>query len=973
MATRNAAPPGYPRQGQGGVTHLAAALLGRQTAFPIPSSPAHSGSQPRLRLPQLPTAGELRKQSEARGSARPRRPRAARCTSSSYSQPPASPGALPSPQLPVLPPTIVQAAPAAHPVRAAPGPPDSARGDLADADIDHDAQGFDKLQRTLGWVVAKVEESRKRHGGRRSGTTLSEAWDEVSHWLARYFDDAEVTASAQCISDIIVGSKSDTASFSQPCNPQAYHACMGLEHLLRAAVRAHPGLAPLATMIREDLHACLYCTSAPVPPAPFGGDEVVLAPKQLLAPFQGRRTYFQAVRMLSKRLGAQKGDMMAAGQMHSRAVGGVERVALYWKRHLTGVILRGWRTHILRTKEQAAAREVAAELQRVKAELAQVQQDALRRIAAAEHRRKKAEEQHAKLKHETDALTNATLSERDKVQKYQQEISDLREQLLQVQEEVRTRRLEAAEEFRQLANALKVAQKMLVGSTFEKEQRKRVKSLLDRPAVDSQSLMDWVNLCITEEMKDRKIRGAPDTAELFLSDFCQGARAVRTYWVVLAFMSPYHVKDDELRKALRGHDMILIAERLLLKLEEMGIATTVRREDLVGDSNPEQHEVFVSELFSRFSGAAKGTVEFRGREQRASSLIPEDDDEPHPTAQELVQSVREDNAATAVWFGVANKIQKTVWNRVSDVMKTGNSATLSAAEQKDYPAYTELRGGGEAVTDLFDEDEEAPQGMQQEVAEVEELLQRFYRKLRKVFAFYAGMDGSKGNLSLDEFWRMVSDARIADKTFTREALRKIFTVLGSTALPSEPGEAVGSLDPEMWIAALLRIATAKFKKSLGTTADKLRLLLEKHLLMYCCGGEGDDFKQQMYQSTVQEILARNKPKLKKIFKHYSSQDKQGFTQEVHEMSQQDFMRMIREINALDATLTFHALEAMFRQMLNETTTNMLYHEFLEAVCGVAVYKFPNPFTPLPQKLHSFLEQWMFPQLSRKIKITATCA
>lgn len=156
---------------------------------------------------------------------------------------------------------------------------------------------------------------------------------------------------------------------------------------------------------------------------------------------------------------------------------------------------------------------------------------------------------------------------------------------------------------------------------FQRRQREQYTSLLDDSAEsDTITLLKWVNQLVDDELTAREgdlPAGLPRAADLRLRDFCQGFRALRTYWTLLAAMSPGHVSDEELVRALDGKDGDIAghAKRLLAKAAEMGISGGgVTAEDLLADvATAEQHEAFISGLFSRFCGAGSMEVQFRPR------------------------------------------------------------------------------------------------------------------------------------------------------------------------------------------------------------------------------------------------------------------------------------------------------------------------------------------------------------------------
>eukprot|EP00756_Hemistasia_phaeocysticola_P048005 Hpha_TRINITY_DN22455_c0_g1::TRINITY_DN22455_c0_g1_i1::g.94931::m.94931 len=859
-------------------------------------------------------------------------------------------------------------------------------------------QGFDKLQRTLGWVVARVERSRKERGGE----SLNAAWDEVAYWLERYFDNKEIAVTSQRLC-ALRSSLEESSDLSQPNNQQAYLACMGLDHLLRSAVRAHPPLTELAGTVRSDLHAAIFCSKAPVAPAPLTV-ELAFSPEALIAPFQGRRTYFQACGVLSQRLTGERKDRAHAGEMYSKAAGGVERVVKYWKRHVCGVILRGWRAHVKHAREQNAARELRFELQRVQSQLTQERNEAKRRVAAAELRRKRAEEQHAKLRHETDTVSHGAILERNKCVKLQQEVAELQAQLREVRRDAEEYRRVSQFKYIQVVDALRETGVFVAGPPFERVNRKRFGGLLGQDKTHMRSLIDWVNLCTKHVLDTRKVDGAPSEKDVTLRDFSGGPEVLKAYWCVLAAVSPGHVSDSELAQGLKGKDFGQVAQSLLDKLNELEIRAPVQREDLLGlagDSLSEQHELLVASIFSRFCDRPLGSnVVFQEAEShikaerekkleaervRQSSGCWEDvldleDDEPEepppPEPEEVISELHRNMRTSTAWSRFGTVVRDTTLARAADLIRKGGSLALTPEEQRQQTEYTEIEPA--IIKTLLstddgseDEDEErVAETVEREVADCGSILFTKYKKLRKIYIHYAGNDNV--SMTNEEFWCLLSDARLIEKGFSREALQKaVAAALQQTESLSSVEDA---LPPRRWVAVLVSLSAARFKKTEGSIADKLIQLLEKHLLLFCCHAEAEQFRSQVYVGAVQEILSKNRAKLKKVFKHYGSAPESGgfFVKDATEMQQTEFIRMTQEVGALDAALTNHALDGVLKSRASVGEGGpLMFHEYLELICAVVAFKYPNPFIPLHQKLSRFLDTVLFPPLARKLKFAAT--
>eukprot|EP01062_Namystynia_karyoxenos_P032518 TRINITY_DN2398_c2_g1_i1.p1 TRINITY_DN2398_c2_g1~~TRINITY_DN2398_c2_g1_i1.p1 ORF type:complete len:584 (+),score=243.71 TRINITY_DN2398_c2_g1_i1:1679-3430(+) len=567
------------------------------------------------------------------------------------------------------------------------------------------------------------------------------------------------------------------------------------------------------------------------------------------------------------------------------------------------------------------------------------------------------------------------MKHKDELRAMQEQIDAAKAALAEVEDQCEQRVQAERDRTAKVAAVLGRVQARLQGSSYENDRRARFAHLLERAQIDLPAVLEWVNASIQDELemrvkffaKERKWKKNPYAEmDLRLTDLTQGGKALDHFWMLLANLSPAHVPDDMLLRNISETDHVAKAKRLLVMIEELGMLPGVDAVSLVQENCAEHQELLITTLFNRFCGATPALVEFKQREgvAEAAPVAPVDVDhwiargvEGYDKEQEQVNKQR------TLWGKVAKKATIQVMTKVTELMKTGTSQGMSTDEQQDYDKFTSLSASRDRLPkEVTDED----------VEEIQEILRSNFRKLRKVFLRYAGADA---DMSLDEFWRMASDARIPDKAFSREQLSKVFEASNTGDDPSDV-----QLEGAEWVVSLIHTALVKLKKAPGTAAEKVMQLLERHVFLYCAA-ETDEFKVQIYQPTVQDVLQRHKGNLKRVFRYYASLDggqgpaaAAGDTAGVAELSPAEFRKMVRDTDLIDGVCTFQALDSLFTELQGDLSvrggSGMLYHEFAEMVCGVAVFKYPLPTLPMHMKLHQFLTLNLFPKLQSKLRLGA---
>ncbi|KAJ9461357.1 hypothetical protein DIPPA_21216 [Diplonema papillatum] len=348
----------------------------------------------------------------------------------------------------------------------------------------------------------------------------------------------------------------------------------------------------------------------------------------------------------------------------------------------------------------------------------------------------------------------------------------------------------------------------------------------------------------------------------------------------------------------------------------------------------------LAELHHLAVGSTGRAAEAGGAEPRVAASLFDDE----RTAQALVRQLRE-----AVSRGPSTQGPAEEW---------------TAAELRDLDQFTKLGPAGVALSD----------GNAEEVADVEAMCAKHYRRLRDTYLCYAvgrGESADDATLSENEFWRMVIDARVIEGGYTRRTLRELFKAVFPRVTDPEQGDTKScALTPSDWIVALLRVAEGKFSRKYGPAgtgglAGCFAELLDYHVLLFCCEEEAGAFKAAIYRPAVQRVVLQEHAKLERLFQSFAGSLRdcgQSARPQLYEMSRAELTLLLQDMRWLDGVACSeaavdHLCASLMCFMGGEP---LLFHQFLEVACGLAGFKHPPPHVPLHVKLEKFICEFVDP-------------
>ena len=555
---------------------------------------------------------------------------------------------------------------------------------IASPDYQTECEGFDQLQETLNAAV---------HTAHSNGTSLGESFTLISDWLSRFYGEADIRTMGISLSKYLSDTILQTRKYQLPCNPRCYAVCVVLDFILCCTARTYFFLTPLIEDVRKEIYSLIFFNPDVDSISEFNnkfeanGQLSSQNQSTYVGTFKDKKTYFQACRMLSKSLCSKGISLSEAESSKDKVAGSMERIAKYWKSHLLRVLFRGWRHAIQtqkttqRTNDRVSVLE--KEVTNLEARISYLQRTVSQQ--KTEHQTKE-----TMLKKHVDAQAEKIICDRDEKRCLKKEAEAMLSNHQTTVSNLKLKLDKKREKHKKLIEMIDEVRVKLTGSEYEANLRSDFKELLEDNNSDPATLLLWCN---------RMLHYSKSYDVIYeIHDFCSGSKSILSYWMLLSVMSPKHVPRQQLKKALANPNPNTNTISLIKKTEEMGIQHGLVADDLLGDPCAEQHELFITSLFSRFCGASPPTVEFgipEVKPDKNALTLPKSTEEVSPTVCDsdsdrgevnssedspvvsIINSINQNRKTAEQWSNVASKIQQTVLTRVTVAMKTGMSLPQS--------------------------------------------------------------------------------------------------------------------------------------------------------------------------------------------------------------------------------------------------------------------------------------------------------
>eukprot|EP00756_Hemistasia_phaeocysticola_P004924 Hpha_TRINITY_DN13078_c0_g1::TRINITY_DN13078_c0_g1_i2::g.69173::m.69173 len=903
-----------------------------------------------------------------------------------------------------------------------------------------ESRSFERVSRELRKVM-QIEASEAAKDG-----DMGVAWAGVSRTLVNYAGAPDAKGLAEQLTSILDKAQIYATPTPHPDTKKCPWVCAALEQLLALLCRYHTELTDVCERVLSNTIAMVLARPPPNRPlrhtateekgkrrpsqsprrkSGVGNEEVgnggqpvsILKAdskevrRAAVAPYRARPPFFEVVNRLQQKLHV-KGDALEELTIAQRAkrLKVVGKVAMWWEVAYLRVVFKAWRG----LKDQENIEVIKQELHD---KVAAAKKD--QRAMAIEN----AQRFRSVMKHQqqTEARLKKALEEGDSVlelrgrlfaQKKQFESleKNIKERIFEETTKERAARKAAVEAMDGMRHALQ-SLLLSIDSPRDRIHRHALKDVVMLPFTETEiplhrRLLKWAQQMISHHVRDKGGSAIPG-----LLDFVRGGEiAIQALWTLLAAIHPGEM-DEELD--FRGEDtfasaerMYKSAERLLEKSKEFGVITGAVAADLVdGATAAEGRLSFVAALFWRFcltpnwpSEETEAELELRREEPLAPTVLIE-------RAGKYTTDVKE-------WKPVAAETMEEVLRKLLRHLRSGEGASLSMEEEADKPLYTLPQDTIDLLTHYG------------ALEAVQDLLMDNFRRLRRIYLHYAGQNGQMG---VDEFWRMFVDARVPGDASTRRAVADI--VEGASPSP-DISDSERKMLPGEWLGACVQFATGHFENIPVT--QRVAKFIAEHIVLYCSGSERGEFRQQVYHSSVQNVLVQHRPALKKIFRHYvqakvarsqvnalvpgddrpmlrsptpsfkppsnrsnrsvgdlkSDRSDSPAPRSEHsahrlsmaamtvrstsrlvqsrELEREEFMLMIGEARIRDSVCTIPVVEDLFYHF--GAGSSLIYHQFVELICGLAVFKYPAPHHPLSRKVDEFIRTWLVGRLQERIRL-----
>ncbi|OQR93956.1 hypothetical protein ACHHYP_01986 [Achlya hypogyna] len=223
-----------------------------------------------------------------------------------------------------------------------------------------------------------------------------------------------------------------------------------------------------------------------------------------------------------------------------------------------------------------------------------------------------------------------------------------------------------------------------------------------------------------------------------------------------------------------------------------------------------------------------------------------------------------------------------------------------------------------------------------------------------------GVSSGGNTVSEQEFYKLMAEAGVLDRKIMARGYLQV--LVQHTTDKHEPTTTERTLAPHEFIEALLRVAHHMSQKLASANASPPNLvtmvtdLVTNRLLPLASELEKQSlttFKRQLGATDVQAVLRSHDKKLKKVFAFYAVEHRGK------RMNLPEFEAWLKDQHLCDATFPFQRAKQLFLSAMhhsdtaNEMDLELLFGEFVEAVVAVAVYRNPNPYASLAERLQVF--------------------
>eukprot|EP01006_Ploeotia_vitrea_P034011 TRINITY_DN65686_c8_g7_i1.p1 TRINITY_DN65686_c8_g7~~TRINITY_DN65686_c8_g7_i1.p1 ORF type:complete len:972 (+),score=98.80 TRINITY_DN65686_c8_g7_i1:65-2980(+) len=611
-----------------------------------------------------------------------------------------------------------------------------------------------------------------------SSFTLEQKWEKVSDYLDNFFWDEQCATAERIARSLFEATQKRTNHLMQPCEPRVAVCCMLLDQFLLYFGKVRPTIGKLCTAVRDEIFRGIFVHAPEPVTKPFHEHEGDATTLEVMSARFMQETWFG----WKAAHDSQLGDV---GRLKEKAQG----EAAYWKDLYLRKVFVGWRLHVNQAKERkrelAKMRtELQLEATRVQSITAQMEA-AKEKLLEMEHIRRQLKESNEKVMQlqmqnkELEDLKKLT----DVIDEKESEMAIQRELMTQMEGKVKTAEGRMAfmrEDYESLQETMWKWYNQLRGPEHERDLRDKAADVLqsalalNKASASSKTsgigqanadtvLLEWVN-----KMLDLH----PDGQEYKLHGLSGGGDICNAYLCLMHVLSPGTFSRAKCAEALRSDDLVYKAQIIRSLFNTMGVPYLTTDAEMTQAGHTNQHRLALAVLFQRWAdGTAVTLTGDRPLGATEGTVYPE-----YFSAKQWNQELEQWHTTTRKWKSLGQQIVRQCEQATLDEVRGEQQREEEPPQDKDFVKYTKVIAG--RLGDLLPKDLEARGDL---ISKLTGVLTSNFTMLRNVYRYYASSDPSVDQvMSVQEFWRFCTDAKIANRQIDRTVVKTIFAEVNKT-------------------------------------------------------------------------------------------------------------------------------------------------------------------------------------------------
>jgi hypothetical protein len=261
----------------------------------------------------------------------------------------------------------------------------------------------------------------------------------------------------------------------------------------------------------------------------------------------------------------------------------------------------------------------------------------------------------------------------------------------------------------------------------------------------------------------------------------------------------------------------------------------------------------------------------------------------------------------------------------------------------------------------------------EELASISSYLRVNLRTTKRMFTYYAGQTVGGSNVTMDkaEYFRFIKDCKL--NKLSKQNLSSIFQNVTravtnrQTKADDVADSPIKELSGKGFLEVLLRIGCLKMKKQNVPLSEKIIMLFEDYLIPNAGRIDSDSFRGKVMTPGATQVFKRFDNFLKDIFAIYAAMDQTNDNaSNVRTINETEFVKLVRDLGLMNTNMTEKSTRNVFAYVqadvedanvsgdTDNTTSEMVYAEFLEAVGAMAALHNPDPYLPLPYRIERYI-------------------